>query len=116
MSGTPYTASFYKTYVDESRASARVILNHFTRLFAVRSVIDVGCGIGTWLSVWQELGVDKIRGVDGEYVNASQLLIDKGLFIPHDLSRPLHLTERFELATSLEVAEHIPPKNAQTFV
>jgi len=33
-----------------------------------------------------------------------------------DLSEPVHLPERFDLAISLEVAQHLPPRAAQTFV
>jgi 2-polyprenyl-3-methyl-5-hydroxy-6-metoxy-1,4-benzoquinol methylase len=86
------------------------------RMFAPSSAVDIGCGIGTWLSVFRELGVSKILGVDGTYVDKSHLLIDPEMFISHDLSQPLRLRQTFDLAISLEVAEHISPANAQTFV
>jgi len=116
MSNTPYTSSFYKTYQQESQGSARGVLPHVVRLFSPMSVVDVGCGVGTWLSVFTELGVPRTLGVDGAYVNQDQLLIDRKAFRSHDLSTPLRLDEAFDLAVSLEVAEHIVAASANTFV
>jgi SAM-dependent methyltransferase len=116
MSTNPYTANFYQTYLEESRGSARSLLPHVMRMFGPSSVIDIGCGVGTWLSVFHELGVTETLGVDGSYVNTSQLLIDRDHFRSHDLSQPLRLDKAFDLAISLEVAEHIPAVNAKSFV
>ncbi len=116
MKTNPYRADFYKTYIEESRGSARSLLPHVVRMFGPSSVVDIGCGVGTWLSVFRELGVPKTLGIDGAYVDTSQLLIDRGMFKSHDLSKALRLDERFDLAVSLEVAEHIPIESAQTFV
>jgi SAM-dependent methyltransferase len=116
MSTNPYTADFYETYLEESRGSARTLLPHVLDMFRPASVVDIGCGVGTWLSVFQELGVAETLGVDGSYVNPSQLLINRDRFRSHDLSQPLKLDRRFDLAISLEVAEHIPAASAQTFV
>ncbi len=43
------------------------------------SLLDAGCGTGTWLRAAQELGVNNIFGVDGIAVEADQLLISKSL-------------------------------------
>lgn len=116
MANTPYTTNFYQTYLQESQGSARNMLPHVIRMFSPGSVIDIGCGVGTWLSIFKELGVARTLGVDGAYVDQSQLLIDRDTFRSHDLSQPLKLDETFDLAVSLEVAEHIAPSSAQTFV
>jgi len=81
-----------------------------------RSVVDVGCGLGTWLSVFLENGVADVTGVDGDYVDASRLEIPAERFVAHDLSTPLSLDRRFDLAVSLEVAEHLPADRAAVFV
>jgi SAM-dependent methyltransferase len=116
MATNPYTPSFYQTYIEESRQSARSVLPHVLRMFEPTSVIDIGCGVGTWLSVLRELGVGRTVGVDGSYVDREQLLIDDGSFHSHDLSRPLRLEQGFDMAMSLEVAEHISGSSANTFV
>jgi SAM-dependent methyltransferase len=82
----------------------------------IRSVVDVGCGLGTWLRVFRESGVEDIFGVDGEYVNRDKLEIPMSSFATHDLAQPLDLSRSFDLAISLEVAEHIAPEFANIFV
>ena len=73
----------------------------------VQSVLDVGCGAGAWLTVWKSLGAETL-GLDGNYVRPEQLLISPGEFSAVDLSASFSLDRRFDLAQSLEVAEHLP--------
>ena len=49
---------------------------------AVRSVLDVGCGAGAWLVAYRDLGATDLIGVDGDYVDRTLLLIDRGGSIP----------------------------------
>jgi ribosomal protein L11 methylase PrmA len=63
-----YTEQFYKDQRDSSRRSAREIVPLILTLIQPKSVIDVGCGVGTWLYVFKELGCKEIFGVDGDYV------------------------------------------------
>ena len=80
------------------------------------SVVDVGCGIGTWLSVFKEQGVNIVLGIDGSNVDLNQLHIDRSEFAAYDLSEPISLDRRFELAVCLEVAEHLPEASADVLV
>jgi hypothetical protein len=72
----------------------------------------VGCGLGAWLKVFKEHGVEKVRGLDGDYIDRSTLLIDSHCFTAVDLSAPIELDERYDLAICLEVAEHLPEATA----
>lgn len=112
----PYDAAFYAAQKDGSRRSAERVLPFLDRWVRPKSVVDVGCGVGTWLSVWRELGVSSVVGVDGDYVDRSLLMIEKGSFIAHDLSRPIPDLGGFDLVMSLEVAEHLPAESAAQFV
>jgi len=96
--------------------SARLMLPIVMRLMAPDSVIDVGCGRGAWLRVFQELGVRTIRGLDGHYVDPSKILVPEECFTPTDLSKPFHVPSRYDLAVCLEVGEHLPEKVAPTLV
>ena len=111
-----YTSEYYQALREGARRSARATVPIVMRLLAPKSVIDVGCGGGTWLSVFREHGVSDLCGVDGDYVERDCLEIPIGSFLPRDLARPFHLERRFDLAMSLEVAEHLPPDSADTFV
>jgi SAM-dependent methyltransferase len=111
-----YSEQFYQTHQDGARRSARAIVPLVLKLLQPKSVVDVGCGIGVWLSVFKEHGVEDIYGVDGEYVNRQALKIPVERFLPFDLTKPLALQRQFDLVVSLEVAEHLPAECAATFV
>jgi hypothetical protein len=68
------------------------------------------------LAVLREHGVEEVRGVDGDYVDRARLEVPADCFAAHDLSRPLRTDRRFDLAVSLEVAEHLPAEVAEGFV
>ncbi len=82
----------------------------------VRSVLDVGCGQGAWLAAWKEHGVSDSVGMDGDYVDARRLLISARHFLPTDLNKRFNAGRSFDLVQSLEVAEHLPPARAESFV
>lgn len=81
-----------------------------------KSVIDIGCGTGTWLKIFKSYGVDEILGIDGSNVDLSHLEIPAENFRAHDLREPLQLKKKFDLAVCLEVAEHLPDANADALV
>ncbi len=111
-----YGKSFYESQGPGSLSSARAILKTLNDTLSPKSVVDVGCGIGTWLKAWFELGVDDVFGIDGDYVSRDQLLIPIDRFMPMDLSAPTKFSRRFDLVESLEVAEHLPHASAEDFV
>ena len=114
--GQIYDESFYDFIAQSSRKSAKEIVPLVLEFVRPQSVVDVGCGTGAWLSVFQEQGIEDILGIDGSYVDANSLLIPKESFQAHDLALPLEIQRKFDLVVSIEVAEHISSKNAKTFV
>lgn len=113
---TPYDTDFYKGQMDRSLRSAQETIPYILELFHPTSVVDVGCGVGTWLRVFADNGITDILGIDGEYVNKSQLKIDGPKFMAHDLTQPINIDKKFDIAMSLEVAEHLPENRAENFV
>ncbi len=111
-----YDARFYSGQKSGSYRSARVIVPLLRALVPVKSVCDVGCGVGGWLRAFQESGTSDVQGLDGAYVDRAQLMIAPELFIPTDLSQPFSLERSFDLAISMEVAEHLLPDRAAGFV
>ena len=116
MGRQPYTKEFFEARRTGAQRSARALAPLVLQLVEPRSVIDVGCGVGTWLSVFRELGVPEILGVDGDYVDRAALEIPADFFRPGDLNLPIALERSFDLVVSLEVAGHLPPEAAEPFV
>jgi SAM-dependent methyltransferase len=114
--GSTYDDSFYETLDSNVRGSAEVVVPIVVELLRPTSVLDVGCGRGTWLSVFSANGVSDIAGVDGPHIASTDLEIDPDAFVPRDLTQPFDLGRRFDLAVSLEVAEHLPAEIAPAFV
>ncbi len=93
-----------------------VVLN----LFKPLSVIDVGCGTGTFLKVFKDLGVTEVLGLDGHWVDRSKLLnhIREEEFAEVDLENLSfeNFNTTYDLAVCLEVAEHLNPDAADLLV
>ncbi|MEX2280930.1 MAG: methyltransferase domain-containing protein [Gemmatimonadota bacterium] len=111
-----YTPDFYAAQASGARASAEAVVPIACELVQPASVVDVGCGTGVWLSVFAEHGILDIQGYDGEWVKPEDLAIPRSAFAAANLTEPLPTTRRFDLAVSLEVAEHLPPAHASHFV
>jgi SAM-dependent methyltransferase len=111
-----YDDSYFSEIAEGSRSSAEIVVPLVLELVKARSIVDVGCGTGEWLSVFKEKGVEDICGVDGAYVNRNNLKIPQECFMSANLEHPLRLERKFDLIVSLEVAEHIPIKSAETFI
>lgn len=111
-----YPAGFFDAIRDGARRSARAAVPLVLQWFRPQSLIDIGCGQGTWLAEFRAQGVADVHGVDGDYVERDKLEIPGERFVAFDLTRPFAVDRRFDMAMSLEVAEHLPPANAGGFV
>ena len=112
----PYTPAFYQKLMPNSRRSAEEIVPLILELLQPRNVVDVGCGVGTWLSVFKEHGIEDVFGVDGPWVERALLKIPQEQFSSLDLEKPFRIGRQFDLVMSVEVAEHLPKECAETFV
>jgi SAM-dependent methyltransferase len=106
----------YADWLSGSLESARVVVPLVAGAVSPDSVVDVGCGIGSWLVAFQEAGVEDVLGVDGPWVDRAQLLFPGERFVQADLREPFDLERRFDLALCLEVAQILPPDGAAPLV
>jgi len=101
---------------ERNHTSAEKILAKVFELISPSSVLDVGCGLGTWLQVAQGLGAQTVQGVEGTWIDSSKLKIDLSLVKTCDLEKGFDLERQYDLVISLEVGEHLAPEAAETFV
>lgn len=111
-----YSTPLEQLVEEAAERTANEVLPVVFEVVSPRSVVDVGCWHGTWLKVVRELGVDDVLGIDAPYTDRSRLQIPDNAFLAHDLTVPLAVERRFDLAMSLEVAEHLPSAVADDLV
>jgi SAM-dependent methyltransferase len=111
-----YSNELHEHYVDRTTASAARIAPLALQWVKPSSVVDIGCGHGYWLKPFVEQGIHDVLGVDGDYVDKDKLAIPQSQFRPMDLNQPTPLGRTFDLAISLEVAEHLRPDAGPRFV
>lgn len=105
----------HDTIIHNTKA-AEIIVPEIIKIFRPKSVVDVGCGTATWLSVFESNGIIDLLGIDGSYLDRNMLLIDEKKFITRDLIFPFSIERKFDIAISLEVAEHLPESSADSFI
>jgi SAM-dependent methyltransferase len=113
---TYYPLTYLLKLKEGSERSARKILPMVIDLIKPESIIDIGCGLGCWLSVAMEYGIKDILGIDGEWIDKKALQIPDQYFRVHDLRKALNLERKFDLCLCLEVAEHLPSNLAEQLV
>ena len=110
-----YPANFY---TDRRRHTAHAAERIFAALplgLVRDSVADIGCGTGTFLAQALRTGASHAFGVEGDWLDAS-LLDDKRIVFEHRNLEQRLGCHAVDLVVSLEVAEHLSPDRAATFV
>lgn len=106
-------------YLKRKRNPWRTEANHVGEVlndqFAPRSVIDFGCAVGAHLEPFHEAGIE-VRGVEGSKKAIEHAVIPQRKIVHHDLREKYDASRTYDLALSIEVAEHIPEKFSDTYV
>lgn len=115
MTTSLYPAGFYLDRRKHTAHAANRLLAALPAGLLRASVVDIGCGTGTWLAAALADGAQSVFGVEGAWVDQTMLDDPRIIFTPHDLEAP-YAGPSVDLAISLEVAEHLSPQRAQGFV
>lgn len=95
---------------EQNRHSANVILDIVNEYIHPNSVLDVGCGLGTWLDVAKNKWGCETVGVEGQWAE------DREGLVKVDLEKGFDIGKKFDLAICLEVGEHLPAACAARLV
>ncbi len=101
---------------NDTTASAQAMVPVILKATGASSVVDVGCNLGHWLSVFLENGAESVRGFDGQWTDTGKLVIPAEAFSAVDINERLPSRTRYDLAVSLETAEHLTPERAPSFI
>jgi SAM-dependent methyltransferase len=111
-----YNKDFFDSRYSGALESARVVAPLVCDLVHPRHVVDVGCGRGAWLRAFQEIGIEFVQGLDGDYVDRDTLLVPPEHFVAADLAELTKLPGKYDLAICLEVLEHLSPKSGYDII
>lgn len=111
-----YDTSFFESLSPISQESARAVVPLVDKLVRPASVLDVGCGTGTWLAEWISRDVTDVVGLDGDHIDKAIIQITPSKFVPTDLRNGFSLGRKFDLVQCLETAEHIEEDYADLLV
>ena len=100
---------------DHNLSVPREIVPVIIEYFKIKSLIDVGGGIWAFTRVFQDFWVNAVC-VDWPRVDKSKLFIDEKFFIERNFEQYNEFWEKYDLALSLEVAEHLSSNAAESFV
>jgi hypothetical protein len=100
---------------ENSIDTAKVVVPLLIDWYRPTSVLDLGCNIGAWLSVFRDNGVLDVIGIDGDNMLDS-LVIPKNNFCSFDLTKPIQTYKPFDMVLCLEVAEHLEEQYADTLI
>jgi hypothetical protein len=113
-----YDIRFYRdNKADRKIKSVGIVLSEVMKVLPeIRSAVDFGCGAGTWLAGLQSYGVKEIKGLDGAWVKKDLLVIPPECFAETDFDKEIRLDRKYDLAVSIEVAEHLQERSAKSFI
>src|SRR4051794_10202343 len=87
----------HQKQLSATRVSAAKVLDILLEYVRPASVLDVGCGFGTWLAVAREKGIADIRGIDGPWIGQEKLQVENEFVEQIDLEGGFDLMRKFDL-------------------
>src|SRR5262249_32097984 len=113
---------FYRDQRQGSDRSAQKIVPIIVDLLKPQSVLDIGCGVGTWGKAFAEHGVPIVTGVDGPWIRPEAFALGKDYLVTFDFNaasipfNPALPLQRYDLVITLEFIEHIDPQKAPALI
>lgn len=93
----------------------KIVCPPIIQVLKPKKLIDVGCGTGDFVSYFLQQKIDAY-GLEGTTEVLDNLMIPDDRMYFADLRKPFLQTVRFDLAMSIEVAEHIEPEFSHIYV
>jgi len=107
----------YETFIDRYSWSSYTLgsvehlepaLRFLKSRTVIRSMVDLGCGYGVLTCIVAEyLGAEEVWGIDIDDERLNSEKPCKIITLKHDLTKPISIERKFDLATSFGVVEHL---------
>lgn len=118
MKNKRYNDKYYNRHFVQYREWEKSIGKHIFDTIRPSSIIDLGCGVGSYLEGALHAGCKDIKGIELSYVMAKKYIVeDVSPYISEgDATDDLGIDRRFDCVVSFEVAEHIDPEGTEKFI
>ena len=112
-----YQSNYYHKRNNWTAPSVKAIMQIILPIYKPNSIIDQGCGSGSWLhTISKEYKISDFLGVDGQWIDENEFLIPQRNFKAHNFQDVYTPSRKFDMAISMEVAEHLNEEYADNFV
>ncbi len=110
----PYNTDFFKIVNRDELSQAYVLQEEIIKRFNPKSVIDLGCATGLYLTRFNKL---RTKGIDisEDAFSDTVRMVDRHLLSKGDITIPLTL-DHFDIGLCIEVLEHIAEQFAAQVV
>jgi cyclopropane fatty-acyl-phospholipid synthase-like methyltransferase len=113
-----YNDEFFLWHLTYAREYSMKTMDWYIDAYKPTSVVDFGCGIGSYLESCYNKGIKNIAGYDigGEYAQkyTPDFLYP---FIEYcDCTKPIKTQQKYECVISFETIEHIEPSGTNVFI
>lgn len=112
-----YDEKYYRKHLDKLRWWEVKLGQDLVTRYQIKSVLDLGCGIGSYLEGALDCKLKSLAGIELSY-EFSKLYTPYRILryiTERDITKPLELS-RFDCVWSFEVAEHLPPEGTDGFI
>jgi len=113
-----YNDKYYKRHLEQYQEWENDIGKHIFNMFKPESILDLGCGVGSYLEGAVLSGCEDVLGVELNLKYARPYLVDVIIsdIIRGDITRDLDIKRKFDCVVSFEVGEHIEPDGTIGFI
>jgi 2-polyprenyl-3-methyl-5-hydroxy-6-metoxy-1,4-benzoquinol methylase len=113
-----YNDKYYNRHFVQYRDWENAIGKHIFETIKPSSILDLGCGVGSYLEGALNAGCQRIYGIEISFEKAKKYITKDILpYITYgDITENLILNYKFDCVISFEVAEHISPHKTTSFI
>jgi len=115
--GRKYDSKYYRWHLEKCRLWETYVAHDIIKRYEITSMIDFGCGIGSFLEGALDCGLTHIAGIEINLEVAKDYMPYR--IVPYifakDVTDPINMG-KFDCSWSFETAEHIKPEGTIQFI
>jgi len=116
--GREYDSNYYRWHLEICRLWEIAVAHDVIKRYGITSIIDFGCGIGSFLEGALDCGLTHIVGLEINIEIAKEHIPHR--IVPYIYNRDITETVddmgKFDCSWSFEAAEHIKPEGTEQFI